>query len=42
VLRDYLFDVVDMIERKSPAEAVACVDELYAKSRTCRAGGRAD
>lgn len=33
VLRDYLFDVVDMIERKSPAEAVTCVDELYAKSK---------
>lgn len=33
VLRDYLFDVVDMIEQKNASNAIACVDKLYQQSK---------
>lgn len=33
VLRDYLFNVVDMIEQKDASNAISCVDKLYQQSK---------
>lgn len=33
VLRDYLFDIVDRIEKKDVSDAIQCVDHLYQQSK---------